>query len=49
MGKTEAIKVEMHHISLRFVVPTVSKDEGEKQQLIEDFTRIGYEGLLVHP
>ena len=36
MGKIEAVKVEMHPVSLRSVVLVVPKDEGEKLQLIED-------------
>ena len=38
MGKTEAVKAEMHMVSLRFVVPVVPKDEGKKRLLIEDLT-----------
>ena len=46
MGKTEAIKVEMHPISFRSVVLAVPKDEGKKLLLIDDLTQIGCEGLL---
>ena len=46
MGNIEAIKVEMHHVSLRSVCPSVIKDEEEKRLLEEDLTQIGYEGLL---
>ena len=49
MGKIETVKVEMHPVSLRSVVPAVLKDEGKKQQLVEDLTRIGCEGLLALP
>ena len=30
MGKTEAVKVEMHHVSLRSICLAVSKNEEEK-------------------
>ena len=49
MGKTGAVKMEVHLVSLRSVVPVVPKDEGEKQQLVEDLTRIRYKGLLAQP
>ena len=49
MEKTEAVKIEMHLVSLRSVVAAVPKDEGEKLQLIEDLTWIECEGLLAHP
>ena len=48
MGKTEAVKVEMHPVSLQSVVLAVPKDEGEKLLLIEDLTWIRCEGLLAH-
>ena len=48
-GKTKIVKVETHPMSLRSVVPVVPKDEGEKQQLMEDLTWIRCEGLLFHP
>ena len=46
MEKTEAIKVEMHPISLRSICPAVPKDEEEKHLLIEDLAWIGCVGLL---
>ena len=49
MEKTEVVKVEMHHISLRSVCPSVPKDEEEKRLLVEDLTRIECEGLLAQP
>ena len=49
MKKTEAIKVEMHLVSLRSIFPAVSKDEEEKCLLIEDLAQIGCEGLLAQP
>ena len=47
MEKNEAMKVEVPMVSLKSVVAIVSKDEGEKRQLVEDLTRIGCKGLLV--
>ena len=49
MEKVEAIKAEMLMVSLRSIVPVVSKNEGKKMQLIEDLTWIGCEGLLTQP
>ena len=49
MGRIGTVKVEMHPMSLKSVVLVVPKDEGEKQQLIEDLTQMGCEGLLVQP
>ena len=49
MGEIGVVKVEVHPMSLRSIVPVVPKDEGEKRQLVEDLTRIGCEGLLVQP
>ena len=47
MDRTRTVKVEMHPVSLKSVVPIVPKDEGEKRQLVEDLTRMGCEGLLM--
>ena len=47
MGKVGTVKVEVHLVSLKFVTPIVPKDEKEKQQLVEDLTRMECEGLLV--
>ena len=49
MGKTEAVKLEMHFVSLRSVCPFVPKDEEEKRLLVEDLTWIGCKGLLAQP
>ena len=49
MGKTEAAKLEMDHVSLRSICPIVPKDKEEKCLLIEDLARIGCEGLLAQP
>ena len=48
MGKTRAIKIEVHPMSLRSIMPIVSKDMGEKRQLVKDLTRVGCKDLLVH-
>ena len=47
MGKTGAVKVEVHLVSLRSIVPVVPKNEEEKQQLVEDLTQVRCKGLLV--
>ena len=47
MGKAGTVKVENLFVSLKSVVPVVPKDEKEKQQLVEDLTRMRCEGLLV--
>ena len=49
IGRTGKVKVEMHHVSLKSIVPVVLKDEGKKQQLVEDLTQMGCKGLLVQP
>ena len=46
MWKTEAIKAEMHPVSLRSICPVVPKDEEEKRLLVEDLAWIQYEGLF---
>ena len=49
MGRIGTIKVENLFVSLKSVVLVVSKEKKEKQQLVEDITRMGCEGLLVEP
>ena len=49
MGKVGIVKVENLSVSLKSIVPVVPKDEKEKQQLEEDLTRMGCEGLLMEP
>ena len=49
MGRTGTVKVEMHPMSLKSVVPVVLKDEGKKRQLVEDLTWMGCKGLLMQP
>ena len=49
MEKAGTIKVEVHFVSLKFVTLVVSKNEKEKELLVEDLTRMGCEGLLLQP
>ena len=51
MGKRKLGKTggEPHPVSLKSMIPAVSKDEAEKLLLIEDLTRIGCEDLFTHP
>ena len=49
MAKTSTVKVEVPLVSLKSVTPIVPKNEEEKQQLVEDLTRMGCEGLLQEP
>ena len=49
MGKARTVKIEVHLVSLKSVTPVVSKDEKEKELLVEDLTMMGCEGLLVEP
>ena len=47
MEKAGTVKVEVHPMSLKSVTLIVSKDEKEKELLVEDLTRMGCEGLQV--
>ena len=49
MRKAGIVKVEEPLVSLKLVVPIVSKNEQEKQMLVEDLTQMGCEGLLMEP
>ena len=49
MGKAGAVKVEVPSASLESVTRVVSKNAKEKEQLVEDMTQMGCEGLLVEP
>ena len=49
MAKFSAIKVELPSVSLKSVIPVVPRNTEKKEQLVEDLTRMGYEGLLVEP
>ena len=45
----EEDKIEQVHIPLKNVSPAILKNEVELKELIEDLTRMGYEGLLSKP
>ena len=47
MGKVRTVKVEVPPMSLKLVVPIVSKNEQEKQMPVEDLTWMGCKGMLV--
>ena len=49
MARTCVVKVELPPISLKSVNPVVPKDKKEKEQLLEDLTRMGCKGLLAEP
>ena len=49
MGRIGTVKVEVPSVSLKSVVPVVSKNKEEKRQLVEDLTQMGCEGLLIQP
>ena len=44
-----AVKLEVPFLSLQTVAPSVSQDMEEKEQLLQDLTRMGYEELLKEP
>ena len=46
---TRAVKIELPPVSLKSVNPVVPKDKKEKEQLLEDLTQMGCEGLLAEP
>ena len=49
MEKAGTVKVEVHPVSLRSVTLVVPKNEKKKELLVEDFTWMGCEGLLLQP
>ena len=49
MAKAGIVKVELPSVSLKSVTLVVPKNNEEKEQLVEDLTCMGYEGLLVEP
>ena len=49
MAKAGAVKVELPSVSLKFVNLIVPRDAKEKEQLVEDLTRMGCKGLLTEP
>ena len=46
MMKVVAVKVELPLVSLKSIIPLVPRNKGEKEQLVEDLTKMGCEGLL---
>ena len=49
MAGTSSAKVEMRPVNLRSVQAIVPTDEEEKQQLVDNLTKMGCEGLLAEP
>ena len=49
MGKARTVMVEVPSVNLKSVVPIIPKNKKEKEQLVEDLTRMGCEGLLMEP
>ena len=47
MEKAGAVKIEVPSASLESITLVVSKDVKEKEQLVEDMTQMGCEGLLL--
>ena len=44
-----AIKLEVTSVSLQTIAPSISHDKKEKEQLLQDLTCMGCEGLLKKP
>ena len=49
MVKVGTVKVELPSVSLKSITPLVPRNVEEKEQLVEDLTRMGCEGLLAEP
>src|SRR5665811_2337856 len=49
MASSSQLKMEQRAVSLRSVPAVVPTDEEEKQQLADDLTKMGCEGLLAQP
>ena len=49
MAGTSAAKVEYLPVSLKAVIPVIPASDHESDQLIEDLTKMGCEGLLAAP
>src|SRR5665811_1605460 len=49
MASSSQVKMEQRAVSLRSVPAVVPTDEQEKQQLADDLTKMGCEGLLAEP
>ena len=43
------VKLEVPYVSLHTVAPSIPQDKVEKEQLLQDLTRMGCEGLLKEP
>ena len=43
------VKLEVTFVSFQTVAPSIPQDKEEKEQLLQDLTRMGYEGLLKEP
>ena len=43
------VKLEVTSVSLQTVAQSISQDKEEKEQLLQDLTRMGCEGLLKEP
>ena len=46
---TSAVKVEFIPVSLKSVYPAIPKKDKEKMQLVDDLTKMGWEGLILEP
>ena len=49
MAGTSSVKVETRPVSLRSVPAIVPTNEEDKQELADDLTKMGCEGLLAEP
>ena len=47
MVKAGRVKIELYPVSLKSVAPAIPGNDEEKKILIEDFTKMGCEGLLL--
>ena len=49
MARAGAVKVELHPVSLKSVIPVMPGKDEEKLQLVEDLTKMGCKCLLLEP
>ena len=49
MASTSSMKAELRLVSLRSIPTIAPTNKEEKQQLADDLTKMGCEGLLVEP
>ena len=49
MEKAGTVKIEVHPISLKSIIPVVPKNGKEKELLVEDLTQMVCKGLLLQP